>query len=77
MTKYCIDPTVSILIDNKTVLEEEDDVANQTLGGNWRMPTYFECIELMCYCTWEGVTVNGGNGCKITSQKTGNSIFIL
>ena len=33
-------------IDNKTVLDLEDDAAHAMLGGLWRMPTYDECMEL-------------------------------
>ena len=32
--------------DNKTVLDSEDDAARVNMGGNWRMPTSEECIEL-------------------------------
>ena len=39
-------------IDNKTVLEPEDDVAHVKLGGKWRMPTDFEWTELRAKCTW-------------------------
>ena len=31
---------------DKTVLDLEDDAAHVMLGGNWRMPTYDECLEL-------------------------------
>lgn len=40
------------VVDNKTVLDPEDDVAHLTLGGKWRMPTAGEFFELLDKCTW-------------------------
>ena len=67
--------------DNKTVLDPDDDVAHVKLGGNWRMPTIAEFEELQNTgnCTWEWTTLNGVNGYKVTSKKsgyTGNWIFL-
>ena len=77
LTKYCLEK-YSGTVDNKTVLEKVDDVAAQVLGGNWRMPTEAEAQELMNTdnCTWTWCTENGVNGCRFTSKKTGNSIFL-
>ena len=77
LTKYCLESYHGIK-DDKAVLEKEDDVAAQVLGGNWRMPTEAEAQELMNSdnCTWTWCTENGVNGCKFTSKKTGNSIFL-
>ena len=71
MTKYCT-------VDNKTVLELEDDAARVNWGGNWRMPTRAEQEELIntSNCTWTWTTQNGVNGYKVTSVKNGNSIFL-
>ena len=74
-TKYCIDSGFGT-VDNKTVLEPEDDVAHVKWGGSWRMPTISEKEELIDNCTWSRITQNGVNGYKITSQKNGNSIFL-
>jgi hypothetical protein len=55
------------------------DAARATLGGNWRMPTNDECQELIDNCTWAWTTVDGVNGYRVTSKKSGytnNSIFI-
>src|SRR5574344_1040529 len=57
------------------------DAARAILGGIWRMPTSSEISELSNTdnCTWEWTTVNGVNGYKITSKKTGydnNNIFL-
>lgn len=65
-------------IDNKTVLEPEDDVAHVKLGGKWRMPTNAEWTELMtkCTCTWvtnyNGSEING----RLVKATNGNSIFL-
>lgn len=55
----------------KTVLELEDDVANVTLGGAWRTPTDAEWTELGNNCTWTWTTLDGVNGYKVTSRKSG------
>lgn len=64
--------------DCKTVLDPEDDAATVNLGGDWRMPTEAEFEELMDSgnCTWQWTTLNGVQGCKVTSKKNGNSIFL-
>ena len=62
-------------VDNKTVLDLEDDAAHVTLGGNWRMPTEQELKELMTSCTWTWTTQNGING-QIATGANGNSIFL-
>ena len=54
----------------------EYDAATANWGGSWRMPTYIEMQELVYGCTWEWTTQGGVNGCKVTSEKTGNSIFL-
>ena len=74
ITKYCTDREYGT-VDNKTTLEKSDDVAYQTLGGNWRMPTDAEWTELRTKCTWTWTTVKGIKGYKVTG-KNGNSIFL-
>ena len=73
MTKYCIDSDYGT-VDNKTVLDLEDDVAHVKWGGSWRMPTKAELEELRTKCTWQWTTLNGINGYKVTGPN-GNSIF--
>ena len=65
-------------IDNKTVLEPEDDVAHVKLGGKWRMPTDFEWTELRAKCTWTWVTNYNGSGIEgiLVKATNGNSIFL-
>ncbi len=65
-------------VDNKTVLDAEDDAAHVNWGGSWRMPTKAEQDELRDTnnCTWTRTTQNGVNGYKVTSKKNGNSLFL-
>ena len=77
ITKYCVKSECGT-VDNKTVLDLSDDVANATWGRNWRMPTKAEQDELRntSYTTWTWTTQNGANGYKVTSKSNGNSIFL-
>ena len=50
LTKYCVS-SESGTVDNKTVLDLEDDVASIRWGDNWRMPTKEEFDELINNCT--------------------------
>ena len=62
-------------IDNKTVLDPEDDVAHVKLGGSWRIPTQEEWTELRTRCNWTWTKQNGVNGYKVTGPN-GKSIFL-
>ena len=65
-------------VDNKTVLDLEDDAARANWGGAWRMPTDAEWKELIdnSIYTWtddyNGTGVSGG----IVTGLNGNSIFL-
>ncbi|MBQ9363644.1 MAG: Ig-like domain-containing protein [Bacteroidaceae bacterium] len=74
-TKYCTSSDYGT-VDNKTVLDLEDDAARANWGGTWRMPTKAEQDELCNNCTWTWTTQNGVNGYKVTSKTNGNSIFL-
>lgn len=63
------------IIDNKTVLEPEDDAAHMKLGDKWRMPTIEEWAALMEQCDRIWTTLNGVGGIKMTSPN-GQSIFL-
>lgn len=76
LTKYNTDYDHGNVIDNKIVLDKEDDAAVANWGGNWRMPTDAECVELCNNTMWEEITQNGVKGIKVTSTKNGNSIFL-
>ncbi len=74
MTKYCTDSDYGT-VDNKTVLDKEDDAAAVNMGGSWRMPTVEEQTELRTECTWTWTTLNGVNGYNVEGPN-GNSIFL-
>ena len=74
MTKYCTSSSYGT-VDNKTVLDLEDDVAHVKWGGKWRMPTYEEQQELISNCTWTWTSLNNVNGYQVTGPN-GNSIFL-
>ena len=74
MTKYCTNSSYGT-VDNKTVLDLEDDAAYVNMGAEWRMPTYDEQIELRTNCTWTWTTQNGTKGYKVTGPN-GKSIFL-
>lgn len=63
-------------IDDRTVLEPEDDVAHVKWGGNWRMPTNEEFSELVNNCTKVLTTENSVDGYRFISNINGNSIFL-
>lgn len=74
LTKYCTDSGYGT-VDDKTVLDPEDDAVHVNWGGTWRMPTVAEMQELKDNCTSEWTTQNGVNGRKFTGSN-GNSIFL-
>ena len=77
-TKYCTSSSYGT-VDNKAVLDPEDDAARANWGGSWRMPTDEEWTELRTECTWTGTTQNGVYGSVFGSLVTGpngNSIFL-
>lgn len=77
MTKYSFrDNTGYETIDNKATLEATDDVAYQTLGGAWRIPTNEEWRELIDNSSTIWTTINGVKGILFTSKKSGNNIFL-
>ncbi|MBR5971021.1 MAG: hypothetical protein IK017_00030 [Paludibacteraceae bacterium] len=76
-TKYCTDGWYGT-VDDKEVLDAEDDAAAANWGGTWRMPTYKEIEELINGCTWEFISDfngTGTGGALGTSKQNGNTIF--
>lgn len=69
------------LVDNKTVLEPEDDAAHVNWQGSWRMPTEDEQDALRTQCTWTWTTMTNSEGESINgykvSNKTDSSKFIF
>ena len=74
LTKYNTDSSRGT-VDNKTVLDPEDDAAHASLGGKWRMPTDEEWTELRTECTWAETTQNDVYG-RLVTGPNGNSIFL-
>ena len=77
-TKYCTQSSYwdsAEPMDNKSVLDAEDDAASVNWGGSWRMPTDEEWTELRTKCTWTWTTQNGVGG-RLVTGPNGNSIFL-
>ena len=66
--------------DNKLTLDEEDDMANANMGGDWKMPTKEQLQELIDNTTSEWVKnykgISGLNGILFTSKTNDNTLFI-
>ena len=75
INKYCCQSTYG-KIDNKTILDPEDDVAYMVWGSKWRMPTKEEQDELRNCCDWEWTSLNGVTGMLVKSKNNDNSIFL-
>ena len=60
----------------KANLTLAEDMARQSLGSPWRMPTAAEFKELVDNCTSVWTTQNGVTGRLFTSNVNGNSIFL-
>lgn len=62
-------------IDGEGNLTPQYDAATANCGGDWRMPTGAEQVELLNNCTWTWTTQNGVNGYNVKGPN-GNSIFL-
>ncbi len=74
VSKYCTKEAHGT-VDNKMTLDLEDDVAHVKWGGDWRMPSEEEWLELKEYCTWEWVNLEGVLGYSVRGRN-GNVIFL-
>ena len=74
MTKYCTHRAYGWVLDNKDILDLEDDAAHVNWGGGWRMPKYSELEELINDCNWELMTQNNVEGYRVIGPN-GNFIF--
>ena len=63
-------------VDNKYVLELEDDIAYVQMGERWRIPTIEEVDELINNCIWTWISEKGKEGYRVSSRTNGNSIFL-
>ncbi len=75
LTKYCTQSSYGS-VDNKVVLQQEDDVAQTIWKDKWRMPTIEEFDELIKNCDAVWTKLNGIEGTKFTSMENGNCIFL-
>ena len=81
-TKYWTNAETTVgytgIVDNKTVLDAEDDAAAVNWGGSWHMPTHEEWNELTNTdnCTWTWTTLNGIKGHKVESLSNRRYIFL-
>lgn len=78
--KYCTDKNGDFFtkygeLDNKKVLDEEDDAAATNWGKGWRTPNYPQMQELIDYCTWIFTDLGPNNGYKVVGPN-GNWIFL-
>ncbi len=73
--KYVTDSEFGV-VDNLTTLEAADDAATANWGGDWRMPTFEDFIELSENTTYEYIEQNGEYGGKFTSKNNSHSIFL-
>ncbi len=82
LTKYCTNAQFGTVVDDKIVLEPDDDVVRVKLGGGWRMPTREELAELLNSCKWAWKSDYEGSGVSgfvVTSLVEGfedRSIFL-
>lgn len=77
ITKYNYLPYMGS-VDNKMILDPEDDAATVNMGKAWRMPTMDEITELVQGCTWEFTELYNGKfvrGWIGTSKVNNKSIF--
>ncbi|MBQ0030271.1 MAG: hypothetical protein MJZ24_08110 [Paludibacteraceae bacterium] len=66
-------------VDNKQVLDAEDDAATANWGRAWRIPTKEQQRELIKACDWEWVKDFNGSGVTGywgTSKGNGETIFL-
>ena len=77
LTKYCSNSSYGYngFTDNLTILLPEDDAATANWGGNWRMPTEEEWLELYHNTTVTWTTQNDVKG-RLFTAGNGNSLFL-
>ena len=68
-TKYCTN-------DNKNRLDLEDDPAHVALGGDWRMPTFEDFMELLQSATGVWSLKNGVECLRLRANNGGGEIFL-
>ena len=77
LTKYCTNSSYGYynFVDNKTLLDPEDDAAYVNWGPEWRIPTVEQQDELREHCTWLWTQKNGVSG-ELVTGPNGNTLFL-
>jgi hypothetical protein len=78
-TKKTFSPNAYSLNDRELASYAGDatyDLATAQWGEGWCTPTKQQWEELLEYCDWDYVMINGINGVLFTSPKTYNTIFL-
>ena len=75
ITKYCSNSNYGT-VDNRTVLELEDDAAFVNWGPEWRMPSLRQFYELKNNCATKWTNVNGMGGYLFKSNTNGKAVFL-
>ena len=79
VTKKTFSPNAYTLNDRELPSyagEANYDLATAQWGEGWYTPTKQQWDELIEYCDWDYVMINGINGVLFTSPKTYNTIFL-
>lgn len=78
LTKYCNDTSYGLdgYTDSYTRLEQGDDAARSSMGGDVRIPTKSEWQELIDSCYGEYTTYKGAKGWMFTSKTNSNRLFL-
>ncbi|MBO6077642.1 MAG: hypothetical protein J6P66_02685 [Bacteroidaceae bacterium] len=76
--KYCPnkDRGYQEFVDNKTVLDDQDNAAKKIMGSNWRIPSQEDYAELIYKCDIRRCKLNNVWGFLFTSKVNGNSLFM-
>lgn len=78
-TKKTFSPNTYTINDQELASYAGDpqyDLATAQWGEGWYTPTLQQWEELIQYCDWDYVMINGINGVLFTSPKTYNTIFL-
>ncbi len=72
---YCSGTSSSCINLGDSICGTNYDVAFQSMGESWQMPTKKECDELRTKCSWVWTISDGVSGYKVFG-KNGNYIFL-
>ena len=75
-SKYIPLTTSGKVYKTNDILDLADDAVHINMGGKWRMPTYYQFIELFKNTIHKVETINEIQGTMFTSNKNGHQLFI-